>query len=110
MPNVLRYDPDADAMYVRLSSRHAWETLEINSNLNIDLDQTGRVVGVELLDVRRFAKSLFGHVLDDEGLKNLHIKASTRTGRELVLDMDCAGEHVRYAIPGAYKSPVVSAV
>ena len=108
MPNILRYDPDADALYVRVSSRHAWESLEINQNLNIDLDRNGKVVGVELLDVRRFVKRLFGHSVDPEAIKDLKIKVSSESGQELILDMRYSKERIRYAIPGAYASPIIS--
>ncbi len=108
MPNILRYDPDADAMYVRVSSRHAWESLEINHNLNIDLDRNGKVVGVELLDVRRFVKRLFGHSVEPEAIKDLKIRILSESKQELVLDMRYSGERIRYAIPSAYTSPLVS--
>lgn len=108
MPNILRYDPDADAMYVRVSSRHAWESLEINQNLLVDLDRSGKVVGVELLDVRSFIKRLFGHSVNQEAIKDLKIRISSESEQELILDIRHSGERIRYAIPGAYASPLVS--
>ncbi len=108
MPNILRYDPDADAMYVRVSSRHAWESLEINQNLNIDLDRNGKVVGAELLDVRRFIKRLFGRSVDSKAIKDLKVRISSESGSELVLDIQHSKERIRYAIPGAYTSPLLS--
>ena len=110
MPNILRYDSDADAMYVQVSSRHAWESLEINQNILVDLDRNGRLVGVELLDVRRFIKRLFGHSVSPESARNLKIRISPESKQELILDMSYSGERIRYAIPGAYASPIVSAV
>ncbi len=108
MSSIMRYDPEADAMHVRISSRKAWESLEINQNLNLDLDHNGHPVGIELLDMRKFVSALFGHSIDSGQLKNLKVKALSPNGQEVILDLHYGAERIRYAIPGAYASPVVA--
>ncbi len=46
-------DQDAGAAYVQLSVGQVARTVEFSEDLNIDLDQHGVVVGIELLDLGR---------------------------------------------------------
>ncbi|EQA38922.1 PF10049 family protein [Leptospira inadai serovar Lyme str. 10] len=40
--------PETDSIYIDLSNRPSFETKEINSDLNIDLDETGKPVGIDI--------------------------------------------------------------
>ena len=42
-------DPKADAAYLRVRDRDVDKTVEVNSELNIDYDSDGKVVGIEIL-------------------------------------------------------------
>ncbi len=108
MSKLAQYDQQANAFYMHLSSRKAWETLEINQHINIDLDKQGRIAGVELLNVRQFIQQIFGSAPTAEKLKSLKVEVCTETGGEVVLRMNYIHEHVLYAIPKAYTSPLVS--
>jgi uncharacterized protein YuzE len=48
------YDPEADAMYVRLAPKGVAiaETREVQPGVMLDLDADGRLVGIEILGVR----------------------------------------------------------
>lgn len=48
-----RYDAEADALYVRFAEAPVVESEEVRPGLVIDLDATGRIVAVEILDVSR---------------------------------------------------------
>lgn len=48
----IRYDPDADAMYIKFREKEIDYTQELDENTIIDFDQQGEVIGVELLFVR----------------------------------------------------------
>ncbi len=48
----IRYDPDADAMYITLKEGKADHTKEIDKNTIIDFDKSGEVLGVEILFVK----------------------------------------------------------
>ncbi|AVQ12306.1 PF10049 family protein [Leptospira santarosai] len=40
--------PETDSIYIDLSNRPSFETKEINSDLNVDLDESGRPVGIDI--------------------------------------------------------------
>ncbi len=48
------YDPEADAMFIWLAPEAAKsaETREIASGVMLDFDAAGRLIGIEVLDVR----------------------------------------------------------
>jgi len=43
------YDPAADALYIHVSDGEVVETREAAPDVNLDLGQTGEVVGIEIL-------------------------------------------------------------
>lgn len=45
----IRYDPDADAMYITLKEDDVEVTKELDKNTLLDLNKDGEVVGIELL-------------------------------------------------------------
>jgi len=47
----LEYDRRADAIYIRLKEAEVATTHELEDNLIVDLDEHGRLVGIELLFV-----------------------------------------------------------
>jgi uncharacterized protein YuzE len=49
------YDPEADALYVRIAPKgtEVAETREVQPGVMLDLDAGGRLIGIEVLDVRR---------------------------------------------------------
>jgi uncharacterized protein YuzE len=55
------YDPEADAMFIWLAPEGAKsvETREVSPGVLLDFDDSGRLIGIEVLDVRSRAA---GHV------------------------------------------------
>jgi uncharacterized protein YuzE len=49
----MQYDPKADALYIHLTAHTVIRTMPINPNFNLDLDEAGEVVGIEILNVRK---------------------------------------------------------
>jgi uncharacterized protein YuzE len=47
----IQYDKVADALYVKLSGGKVSKTVEISEHLIADLDQDGKTIGIEILDV-----------------------------------------------------------
>jgi uncharacterized protein YuzE len=43
-----RYDPEADAFYVRFSDAHIAESEEVSDGVVIDFDAEGRIVAIEV--------------------------------------------------------------
>lgn len=48
----IRYDSDADAMYISLKKDKVAKTKEIDENTIIDFNKKGDVIGVEILFVK----------------------------------------------------------
>lgn len=46
----IEYDNYAKALYIRIQEKEGVRTLEVNENLNIDLDEKGNIVGIEILN------------------------------------------------------------
>lgn len=49
----VRFDQQADALYLRLGDAQIVESEELRPGLVVDLDEHGEVVGLEILDVGR---------------------------------------------------------
>ncbi len=46
----VEYDRYAKALYIRLQEKERGRTIEVNENLNIDLDEKGNLIGIEILN------------------------------------------------------------
>ncbi len=46
----IEYDREVDALYIRLQEKYVARTLEIEEGLNLDLDENGSLIGLEVLD------------------------------------------------------------
>jgi len=46
----IEYDHYAKALYIRLQERKGGRTIEVNENLNLDLDEKGNLIGIEILN------------------------------------------------------------
>ena len=46
----IEYDREVDALYLRLQEKYVARTIEIEEGLNLDLDENGKLIGLEVLD------------------------------------------------------------
>jgi uncharacterized protein YuzE len=54
----IEYDREVDALYVRLQEKFVAKTVEVDEGVNIDFDDEGKLVGLEILDAtERYALS-----------------------------------------------------
>jgi len=49
----VRYDPEADALYIRLAEAAIANSSEVSPGIVMDYDAADRVVGIEVLDAAR---------------------------------------------------------
>ncbi len=49
----IKYDLKADAMYIRLCAGSVFDSDEVRPNVFLDTDESGRVLGIEMLDVSK---------------------------------------------------------
>lgn len=67
------YDPEADAIYIRLRDGKVDDTREISKYIYVDVDGTGIPLGLEIL----FAS----HVLADKEMTSIILNIGGRNGR-----------------------------
>lgn len=105
------YDSETDSIYFSVRSGKAYETLEINSNILIDLSQRNNsIIGVEIVGASEFLSKLFSRRIGKETMQEklkMHLK---REGEDdILLDFELGKEKYGYVIPRAYRSPVLGA-
>jgi uncharacterized protein YuzE len=52
MTPTIKYQPDDNAAYIRLSQQKIIDSAEVAPGVVFDYDAEGRIVGIELLDAR----------------------------------------------------------
>lgn len=73
----IEYDGEIDALYIRLQEKYVAKTIEIEEGLNIDLDENGKLIGLEILDATKrysladvFNISTENLILEEKMVKN----------------------------------------
>jgi uncharacterized protein YuzE len=64
----LEYDPEVDAAYITLADSTVTDSEEVKPGIVLDYDANNRVVGIEILNVRR--------QLPDADLKRLQLEVA----------------------------------
>ena len=55
----IEYDREVDALYLAIQTRPVHETREVCDGVMVDVDETGQIVGLEILDAaKRFPEAL----------------------------------------------------
>jgi uncharacterized protein YuzE len=49
----MTYDHQADALYIQLTNHSVVRSKQVNPNFALDLDESGEVIGIEVLNVRK---------------------------------------------------------
>src|SRR4030042_3654321 len=87
MKMKIEYDNYAKARYIRLQEKERGRTIEINENLNIDLDEKGNLIGVEILNPDEYPlEKLFKPVVEEYTEKDgelIEIKKSVQMYKAL---------------------------
>lgn len=50
----IRYDEEANALYIKLQEKKYYESDEIQDGFILDYDVEGNVIGIEILDVGKY--------------------------------------------------------
>lgn len=48
----IEYDREVDALYIRIQEKTVAKTQEIEDGINIDLDEEGRLIGIEIIGAK----------------------------------------------------------
>ena len=46
----IEYDREIDALYIYLQQKEVAKTVELSDGVNIDLDERGKLIGIEIID------------------------------------------------------------
>jgi uncharacterized protein YuzE len=46
----IEYDKEVDAVYIYLQQKEVAKTIELSEVVNVDLDEEGKLIGIEVLD------------------------------------------------------------
>lgn len=46
----VEYDREADALYISLQDKEVSKTIELADGVNVDMDEQGKLIGLEVLD------------------------------------------------------------
>ena len=46
----IEYDPEADALYIKIREAHPDDNIDIEEGVTVDVDEHGHIVGVDVLD------------------------------------------------------------
>ncbi len=49
----IEYDKEVDALYIRIQEKKVFKTKEIEEGVNLDIDENGRIIGLEILDATK---------------------------------------------------------
>lgn len=54
----IEYDKEADALYIRIQEKFISRTQEVSDGVNLDFDEEGRLIGIEVLDAaKRYSRA-----------------------------------------------------
>ena len=45
----IEYDKDVDALYIRIQEKKVAHTREIEEGINLDIDEDGKIIGLEII-------------------------------------------------------------
>lgn len=56
--SAVNYDSEADVLYIVSKKGQEEESIEIAPGVNVELDEKGEVIGIEILNASKFFKSV----------------------------------------------------
>ncbi|MFH1751097.1 MAG: DUF2283 domain-containing protein [Candidatus Micrarchaeota archaeon] len=103
---IVKYDEEADAVYVAVSSKKVYYSLEVGPRIVVDLSESKKVIGVEVIDASKLFSELFGRKVSKSDLKKLDCVLNDR--EELMLQFGLGRQKQRMILPNAYRSPILN--
>ncbi len=49
----IEYDPEADALYIQIREVRAYDNIDIEDGVTVDVDEDRHIVGLEILDATK---------------------------------------------------------
>lgn len=105
--NSFEYDPESDALYVYLSRKKVYYSLEISPCIAVDLTENNRPVGVEILDVSQVVGELLGHAVSKKQIQDFLTCHATLTDA-IYIHFELGQERAALVLPQNYQSPILT--
>jgi uncharacterized protein YuzE len=88
----IEYDREVDALYIRLQEKYVARTIEVEEGLNLDLDDNGKLIGLEVLDAtERYSLADIFNI----STENLILGEKPIKEERLANDKDCIRSEVK---------------
>ena len=84
----MTYDPKANAAYAYGLPNKVERTVEINADIQVDLSDDGRVVGIEILSAKTVLSKALGMRLNAEDMQKIEYEIEEKTGIYLHIRLD----------------------
>lgn len=94
----MTYDSKADAAYAHGLEERVARTVEVTSDINVDLSTNGRVVGIEILNARARLSKALGVRLNASELSGIEYEIEENDGVYLHVRHD--HRHASLVMPG----------
>jgi uncharacterized protein YuzE len=103
------YDPEADAIFIKITSEKADITAELTEHILIDFKNDGRIVGIEILDATEELAKLFGRSIDKKEIQKFLCQIDQEPMDQYLVQFKSpkTNERATLLIP-LYKSPLLS--
>ena len=49
----IEYDKEVDAIYINIQCKQVHRTIEVQEGINLDMDEDGKIIGLEILDATK---------------------------------------------------------
>ena len=110
MMKNINYDPDADAIAVKVGREKSYVTAELTEHILVDFDYKERVVGVEILDASAELEKLFGRLVSKKEIQQLLVSITQEPHNEYLLQFKSPQRNqVATLLFPLYKSPILAA-
>ncbi len=103
---IVEYDEEADALYVSVSSKKAYFSLEVSARISVDLSESRKIVGVEVLDASKVLSDVFGFHVSRADLGKLDCKINEKDA--VYLHFELKNKSSSLALPKTHDSPLLS--
>lgn len=103
---MLEYDEEADAIYVQISSKKTLYSIEISSNIILDISENNKAIGVEILEASKMLSDLFQSKITKKQIAQVICTPTEDETLNLHFQLDKS--RATLAIPMAYQSPILT--
>jgi len=108
MKNV-DYDPEADAIAVKVGREKSYVTAELTEHILVDFDYKERVVGVEILDASAELEKIFGRLVSKKEIQQLMVSIIQKPHNEYLLQFKSPKRNqVATLLFPVYESPIIA--